>query len=548
MKYKHVLIIGLDGGTLDLIRPWAEQGHLPNLKRLMDQGVTGNLMSTFPPVTSPAWPTFMTGMNPGKHGVFDFIRPKGISYEMVNYTSIQAPTIWDRLDKAGVRVGVINVPVTYPIRPLKNGWMISGLLSPRQGKISFPDDLIKKYEPELGPYRITPDVQYAFGEEEIFIKDVLDIEETRGKYTAALLKNEPWDVAMVVFGCTDIAAHALWRYMDPAHPLHAPGTSEYLKNSLRSVYAKVDEQVGKILEVIPEDTAVLVMSDHGFGPLHWTVNLNMLLLDAGLMHLKKSPMTQIKSWLFRRGITPKSVYKVLERVGLHHLTARVSRQSRNAVVSKFLSYDDVDWERTIAFSMGHVGQIYINVKDRHPQGWIEQGNDEWEARQKVMDALEAMRHPVTGKKVVDRIIAREQEFRGPFADQAPDLQVILDGYNAISFPLFATNGELFTEQIRGDSGCHRSEGTFVASGPGIQQYIERDPAHITDIAPTVMYLLGLPVPAEMDGKPLTDILIEPHPVRIAEEGEAISIDEETGLSPEETAEIKERLSALGYLE
>ena len=549
MTYKRVLIIGLDGGTFDLIRPWAEQGHLPNLKRLLDSGVSRDLMSTFPPVTSPAWPSFMTGMNPGKHGVFDFIRPKGVSYEMVNYTSIQAPTLWDRLVAAGLRVGVINVPVTYPIRALPGSFIISGLLSPLHGNVCYPEDLIKRYEPELGPYRVQPEVQYAAGDEQHFIDDVQNVTEQLGKYTTALLKDEAWDVAMVVFGNTDIASHALWRYMDETHPRYDPNTPEHLKNGLCAVYAKVDEAVGKILAVVPDDTAILLMSDHGFGPLHYTLNLNVMLMDAGLMHLKKSLLTQIKAFLFRRGITPKSVYKVLEKLGLHHLTMRVSRQQRNAVVSKFLSFSDVDWERTAAFSMGHVGQIYINVRDRHPHGSVDPGNEEWEVRQKVMDALEALRHPVSGKPIVDKIVVREQEFRGPLAERAPDIQMVLDGYKAISFPLFATNAELFTEQIRGDSGSHRSEGIFAASGPGIHSNGEvLKAAHITDVAPTVMYLLGLPVSDDMDGKPLTDILVNPHPVSTAQSDGEIKIDEETGLSPEETNEIKQRLSALGYLE
>src|SRR5829696_555794 len=113
-----LLILGLDGATFDLIRPWAAAGHLPNLARLMDEGVQANLASTLPPVTSPAWPTFMTGTNPGKHGVFDFIQPTGANFTLVNATRIKQPTIWQRLSQAGRRVGVLNVPVTYPPQPL----------------------------------------------------------------------------------------------------------------------------------------------------------------------------------------------------------------------------------------------------------------------------------------------------------------------------------------------------------------------------------------------------------------------------------------------
>ncbi|MCB0005568.1 MAG: alkaline phosphatase family protein, partial [Anaerolineales bacterium] len=138
-------IIGIDGATFNLIKPWAKAGHLPNLARLMAGGAHGNLMSTLPPVTSPAWPTFMTGCNPGKHGVFDFIQPSGADFSLVNATKIKQPTIWQRLSQAGYRVGVLNVPVTYPPQPL-NGFMVSGILSPKGVDISFPADLISRYK------------------------------------------------------------------------------------------------------------------------------------------------------------------------------------------------------------------------------------------------------------------------------------------------------------------------------------------------------------------------------------------------------------------
>lgn len=546
MQTKHVLIIGVDGGAFSLIRPWAEQGYLPNFKRLLDEGVSCDLLTTFPPVTSPAWPSFMTGMNPGLHGVFDFIRPKGGDYDMVNSTSIRQPTLWDWLSSAKLRVGVINVPVTFPPRPV-NGFMIAGLLSPRNATISYPDDLIKRYEPTLGPYRIAPDVQCKRGEESLFIADMLDLDERRGHYTLALLQNEPWDVMTVVFGSTDIASHALWRFADETHPAHDPDAPENVRNGLRDIYALVDAQIGKLLEATPPDTTVIVMSDHGFGPLLYTINLNVLLMQKGLMHLKNIPLTRLKALLFQLGVTPKTVYAWLEKIGLHHLASRVSKKQRNAVVSKFLSYDDVDWSRTKAFSMGHVGQIYVNTKGLHPFGSVEPGEEEEAVRQEVIAALNDLRHPKTGEMIVDRIILREEEFSGPYAAQGPDIQVILDGYRCISFPLFATSSELFTEQIRGDSGSHRAEGIFIAAGPGIHKGVTQAPGHITDVAPTVMYLLGLPIPSGMSGQPLLNILEEPHEAVYTNPDIQVMVPK-TGLNPSEEDEIEERLRSLGYLE
>ncbi len=547
MTIDKVLIIGLDGGTFDLVRRWSDEGALPNLKALMERGVSCDLNSTYPPVTSPAWPSFMTGMNPGKHGVFDFIRPRGTGYDMVNATSIQQPTLWQRLAAQGLRVGVVNVPVTYPPRPLEGGFMITGLLSPHAGDICTPRDLIARYERELGPYRVAPTVQYSNGEEERFIADVRDVVETRGRYALSLMQNEPWDVMMAVFGSTDIASHALWGFMDETHPRHNPAAPQHVKDGLRDLYALVDEQIGQMLAALPPNTAVIVMSDHGFGPLHYTINLNVMLMQAGLLHIRKAPLSRLKLWLFEHGVSPKSVYHMLEKLDLHHFAARVSKRQRNAVVGKFLSYDDIDWARTKAFSMGHVGQIYVNTKGKHPFGSVEPGAESEQVRWEVVQALEALRHPETGAPMVDRIIKGEEEYNGPYAERGPDLQVVLDDYRCISFPLFGTSPELFTLQIRGDTGCHRREGMFIAAGPGLRAGVERPAAHITDVAPTVMYLLGLPVPSEMDGHPLADMLDDPRPVEVVE-ADAPAVDPESGLTAEETAEIEDRLRGLGYLE
>ena len=308
----------------------------------------------------------------------------------------------------------------------------------------------------------------------------------------------------------------------------------------------------RLLGALPPGTAVIVMSDHGFGPLHYTVNLNVLLMQAGLMSLKRNPLTQLKAWLFWRGLTPAAVYRWLEKLGLHHLTAQVSRRQRNAIVGKFLSYDDVDWARTQAFSMGHVGQIYVNTRGIQPHGSVEPGPEVAEVRERIVSALSTLRHPVTGKPIVDQIITREGEFEGPYAERGPDLQVVLDGYRCISFPLFASSPEVITPQIRGDSGCHRREGIFIASGAGIRPGVQLKAAHITDIAPTVLHLMGLPVPEPMDGRPLLEILEDPSSVRYVESSalaaSSPTVDPESQLTPEETAEIEERLRNLGYLE
>jgi len=554
----RILVIGIDGGTFDLIQPWAEAGDLPNLTFLMSEGVHTPLESTRPPVTSPAWPTFATGMNPGKHGVFDFIRPirqiqessgggkaRTGQFELVNATSIRTPTLWQILSQAGRRVGVMNVPVTYPPAPV-NGFVVAGMLSPMEGDFTYPADLFDRYADSIPPYRIAPRVQYKEGNEAEFREDLLDLVERRGQYALKLMADHPNDFLMFHFQATDVAQHALWKLVDPTHPRHDPQADARSGHILKQLYRRIDSYIGQMLNRLEEDTTVIVMSDHGFGPLHYVVNLNLFLLDQGLMKLKKGAWTRLKAGLFRAGLTPASVWHLIESTGLQNYVWQVSKSTRNKVVGKFLSFDDVDWSRTLAYSIGHVGQIYVNLKGREPEGVVEPGPEYEAARQRVSDALQQLRHPETGQPLVSKIIPGDQVAHGPHAHRSPDLHVVLDDYRAIAFPLFATDSRIVTQQIRGDSGCHRQHGILIAWGPEVKRGAQVKDAHIMDLTPTILHLMGLPVPDNLDGRVLTEALSTPRPVELR--ATSTTEDEaETELSAEEKAEVEDRLRALGYL-
>lgn len=542
-----LLIIGLDGATFDLIKPWAAQGKLPTLAKLMQDGVTGNLESTLPPVTSPAWPTFMTGKNPGKHGVFDFIRPRAGTFDMVNASQIKGKLLWEILSEAGYSVGVLNVPITYPPRKV-NGYMVPGLLSPDQGKTVYPPDLLKPYEAELGKYRLTPNVQYKPGNEDEFIADLHDLIDTQLRYALRLMKDHPTDVLMLHFLATDNGSHALWRFMDPTHPRYDAALAPKYGDALQKVYQHLDEAIAQLQSAISnQQSTIIVMSDHGFGPLHRTINLNILFLEKGLMHLKRNFSTQVRWWAFRNGLTPATAYKILSKLGLQNITAKVSRKARNEVVGKFLSFEDVDWSQTIAYSMGHVGQIYLNVQGREPHGIVTP--DRYAAaRQQVIDALNTITDPATGRSLVDRIIPREEAAHGPYADQGADLHLILDGYKTIAFPLFATEGRTLTPQIRGDSGCHRLHGIFIGQGAAFAPGATIDGARLIDLAPTILHILGQPVPEDMDGRVLSEALSAELRAQATQVGAAATTSQaQVDFTAEEQAEVEERLRALGYL-
>jgi predicted AlkP superfamily phosphohydrolase/phosphomutase len=540
-----MLVIGIDGGTFDLILPWAEAGDLPNLARLMAEGVHGPLESTLPPVTAPAWSTFATGKNPGKHGVFDFILPMGGRYDLVNATSVHAPTLWQIISEEGRKCGVMNVPVTYPPAPI-NGFVIGGMLSPVSGTFTYPANLLDRYAAQLKPYRIAPSVQYKPGNETEFVADLLDLVERRGAYALRLMADFPYDFLMFHFQATDNMQHAFWKYVDPAHPQYDPEAASRFGPALKQVYQRIDSAIGQMLDRLTEDTTVIVMSDHGFGPLHYVVNLNLLLLDHGLLRLKRGAWTRLKAGLFRAGLTPASVWHLIERTGLQNYVWHVSKSTRNKVVSRFLSFDDVDWSRSLAYSIGHVGQVFVNLKGREPEGIVEPGAEYESVRQRVIEALGDLRHPETGQPLVDEIVPGDRVVTGPYARRGPDLHIVMDGYRTIAFPLFATDSQIVTRQIRGDSGCHRMHGVFIAKGPEVQVGKQVDNARILDLAPTILHLMGLPVLDDMDGRVLAEALTTSRPVERRPAGVPGEGTEEA-LSAEDTAEVEDRLRALGYL-
>ena len=353
------------------------------------------------------------------------------------------------------------------------------------------------------------------------------------------------DFLMFHFQATDIAQHALWKYVDPEHPLYEAQAAQAHGAILKDIYQRIDAYVGAMLDRLSGETTVFVMSDHGFGSLHYVVNLNMLLMDHGLLHLKPGVWTQLRARLFRAGLTPAAIWHLIERAGLQNYVWQISKSTRNKIVSRFLSFDDVDWARTMAYSIGHVGQIYINRRDRQPGGIVKPGAEYGEVVRKVQAALQELRHPVSGLPLVDRVIPGSDVASGPYAELGPDLHVVMDGYRTIAFPLFASDGRLVTQQIRGDSGSHRQHGIFIAWGNGIGQGVDIGRAHIADLAPTILHLMSVPVPRDMDGHVLEGVLTGSSPV-VFDEG-SVEAEPESELSADESAEVESRLRALGYL-
>lgn len=512
MKKFKIMVVGLDGATFDLLKPWAEAGKLPVLQSLMERGSAGLLSSTIPPMTAPAWTSFMTGKNPGKHGLYDWIARRKDSYDVSPVTAIDCsePAIWDLLGEAGRRVCLLNIPMTFPPKPI-NGLMISGLPAPStQVTITYPIGLFDEVENEVGEYLLYPDPGQAYSDSGVdaFLDRLYKTTDTRLKVINHLRAREDWDFFMVVFNGTDTIQHALWKYMSRDHPLHDPDKYSQYGDAILQYYQYVDHALGEITEDLDDDTVFMIMSDHGFGPFHKFIHVNNWLRQHDWMKMSRNPVAFVKSSLFKLGFTPMKVYDLLMRLGFGRLKREVVRGRGQGLLKKlFLSFNEVDWSRTVAYSLGNVGQIQLNVRGREPGGIVEPGEEYEEIRNQIIEQLWELRDPETGEKVVQEVYRREEIYSGEKLEQAPDIVFIPTRMEYFGFGEFEFgSNEVIESMKRGISGTHRPDGIFLMLGEPVKSGEWYQGARIYDLAPTIIHLMAQQVPADMDGRILAEVL------------------------------------------
>jgi predicted AlkP superfamily phosphohydrolase/phosphomutase len=556
VKPYKIMVVGLDGATLDLIEPWTASGQLPTLGRLMNEGAFGELRSTIPPITAPAWTSFMTGKNPAKHGLYDWIYRRQDSYDVSPVTANHCaePTLWSLLSDAGRRVCVYNVPMTYPPEVV-NGIVIGGMPTPSvQAPFTYPPHLYEEISQQVDEYILYPDPGQAYSDSGVdaFLHRLYKTTENRLKVLRFLRNKEDWDFFMVVFNGTDAVQHALWKYMSPEHPQHDPAKAPKYGNAILEFYQYLDTWLAQLLEDVDEDTVLMLMSDHGAGPFRKFIHLNNWLRKQGWLKLKGGPKARTKAALFRAGFTPMKVYNLLMQLGLGALKREVVRgKGQGLLKSLFLCFDDVDWSRTVAYSLGNVGQIYLNVRGREPQGIVEPGIGYEASRNQIIRRLAELRDPETGERVIEEIYRREEVYSGRHLDRAADILFIPKNLEYFGFGEYEFGSNQIIEKVvRGISGTHRMNGMFMLKGQPIRRGVQLKGAAIIDLAPTILYLMAMPVPEDMDGRVVIEGL-EPEyadldALRVAETTSRPVSDLEV-LSPEEESLIVERLRGLGYV-
>jgi predicted AlkP superfamily phosphohydrolase/phosphomutase len=568
MKKPKVLIVGLDAATFDLIIPWIAEGKLPNLAALMKEGAWGRLASILPPITPPAWTSFMTGKNPGKHGIFHFLEAQPGNYELryLNAGSRRTKTIWRMLNDAGFTVGTMNIPFTYPPEHL-NGFQISGMDTPSEkSPFIHPPELRSELVGLLGRFEL--DLRYlgfmsTDARREQVLSEMEQLDDQWLRASLYLMEKHPAEVMMFTFMSIDTVQHYFWQYMDREHHLYDPAAAERFGDAVLHVYQRLDDAVGQLLKKTSGNTSVFVVSDHGGGPTSdRVIYLNRYLAQLGLLHYHKDNRSALKK-LAQKVV--RSSYTLLRN-------ALSSRQKtflayklpalRKRFEGAFTSFSAIDWTRTKAYCsevLASPPSIWINLKGVKPSGIVEQS--EYEPLLKfISDKLKELKDPRTNESVIKRVFRRDEIFNGPFANEAADL--ILDWWEESEFstsPSFPEHTAEPPVEIRERKpatsaewgGTHRRDGILIAQGKPFKKGVQIHGARLIDMAPTILHLMGQPVPEDMDGRVLQDLFepafIEQNPVRAG--GSADSEGrQEAQYSAEEAAIVEERLKALGYIE
>ena len=554
MSSEKVFILGLDGASPEVIESLIALGELPTFEKMKREGIMGKLRTTIPPITGSAWSSFMTGKNPGKHGIFDFISRKEGTYQLtpINAQKREGRPFWSWAGDAGKKVCIFHVPITYPPEKV-NRMLVSGMLTPpTRTDYTYPASLVKDLEQITPGYRIHVSESYSRGQEERFLKHLDKVTDQRVKAMEYLFKQNDWDLFIGVVEGIDVIQHELWHCWDPNHFRHSPSGSRY-SDAIPGYYRKMDDLLKTIMEDwIDSRWTLIIMSDHGAGPLKKLLYLNNFLMTHGFMKLKGGLRPSIKHLFFKAGFVPMTFYHLLLQMGLGRMKKKTRFGQKGAWLRPFfLSFQDVDWDQTKAYSFGSTaGQIYLNLKGREPRGIVSPGKEAEEIQAEIIEELKNLVDDETGKKVVGEIYRKEELYHGPHVREAPDIVFLPRSLEIAAFGEYEFASHRMIDFSWGVSGSHRMDGLVMMRGKPFKQGTVLQGAHILDVAPLALYLLGLPIPDTMDGRiPEAAFLeksLEEKAIRFVEESASAFLPQDI-YSPEEEEALKKQLKGLGYL-
>jgi len=509
---KHkTLVIALDGISFDKVRHMAGEGRLPTFKRLTECGVSTKMRSTIPPDSLPAWPSFITGKNPAKHGMlgyFKFNKETGENI-VVNATMISEPKYWNIFSEFGFNSVVMNLPLTFPPEKI-NGIMISDYLTP-QGKIfCYPEELCEKlrqvgYFTELAmtkffDYDLTRPEPYLYKMEKT--KDV----------AISIMKNYNWDMFTLGFMSMDKAHHMLG--------LECEG--------IDMLYKKVDSILAEILGTVDLlHTDIFIVSDHGtvnygkeFSLHSWLYQKGLLKLNALGEQLKAVSIEGSRRQKYKRNYWNMGWLKIMGflyrlKVSLNLPRIPFFHFPRQVIEENAINPCPFDWTKTKVYSLmpptSNYLPIFINTKGERPFGTVEAGEEYQQLKIFLKNELEGLCDPETGKKIVERIYEKEELYSGPFLAEMPDIVARLR-QDYIGFTGYSNRGRIIKGPIFKKFNKpvlnHSIESIFIFCGPNSRHNTEVQDMDIIDVFPNILYSRNLPIPEDVDGKVRRDIFKE----------------------------------------
>ena len=455
---KKVLVLGLDSAEPSLIFDQFA-GVMPNLSRLRNEGVWGKLESVMPPITVPAWACSMSSKDPGQLGIYGFRNRADHSYEnmtIANGRSVEEKQVWDYLGDAGKQSILVGVPPSYPPKPV-NGIRVGCFLSPNtDAKYTFPENVRDEIR-QVAPNYMVDVPNFRTEDKPWLLGKIYEMTEARFKVIRHFMKTKPWDYFMAVEIGVDRLHHGFWKYHDTEHPKHEPGNS--LIRSIHDYYAWLDKEIGSVLELVDDDTSVMVMSDHGAKRMDGGIALNEWLMSEGYLVLAEKP----------NGIVPLEKCKV-------------------------------NWARTRAWgSGGYYGRIFLNVKGREPNGTVEPSQYE-DVRDELVEKL--MKIPDDKGRPIPTQVYKPQRIYQASKNVPPDLIVVFGDLYWRAVGYIGLNAlHTFENDTGPDDANHAQHGIFVYYDP--KRNLggrELDGMRLTDIGPTVLNEMGENVPADMIGR------------------------------------------------
>jgi predicted AlkP superfamily phosphohydrolase/phosphomutase len=546
MKPK-ILVIGLDAATMDLVKPWAHLGYLPALASLMREGSHSTLRSTPNMHSASAWTSILTGLNPGRHGLFvfsdrDFATGRQLFFKGGDRTG---QLITSHLARHELTSGLLNVPMTYPAQCSAGGFAVSGLDAPSLNESAFcPRELRAELLGRFPTYNFTPnglgDLMSA-GRLDEAAGAWLKLTETQVAAAEYLLESHPVDFFMTVFTASDWAGHNLWSHLE-ARDRNASEDDAISGKSLLGVYRALDDAIKRLLAHTDDRTQVYVISDHGMG-LHTQASYHLAawLQDNRFMSRKGGAETRASviagGRRAARSLLPLALREKI-KAGFG-----AERMQRLQAIEKGGFYSSIDWSRTVAYAEPGRHVININLQERNAAGIVPLTDYDSVCR-RISEGLSAWTDK-NGVPAVARVVQRDEAYVGPFRERASDMHVQWNPEARFGDPPAEVQARGFWW-----SGDHRPEGILICKGPGIGNAASLNAPVVYDLVPTLMHLAGLPVPADLDGRVLEELCEDDfrasHPVR-RDSSEGRAKTDEGGLSDSEEQMVEEKLRSLGYL-